>query len=222
MDQNIAMKKNRNENQGQNNNTKFQTEFIVQNNQPDNKPQDAFEDQNYNNAQHIINQHHIEEDLELKRNINNEMLKMRNNIFDQQNQVLKQINDLKAETQNSNMQRFEALKEISALKEELAKQRSDEELRKKYVYDVLIDNSSKVSNVYGNTQLPNLDKNEYKLELPKNYANAMNEQMYEEAARFPNRIPKVPRLDDLDNTNGKFKVSSKFIDIDTHNVIEVI
>lgn len=133
--------------------------------------------------------------------------------------VLKQINDLKSETQSANLQRYEALKEISSLKEELAKQRIDEELRRKYVYDVLVDNNNKVTSVYTNSKLPDINENEYKLELPKNHAKNVKSMMYDDTIKYPNRVPKLPNLDEI--KDDELRVSSKFIDIDTHNVVEV-
>jgi hypothetical protein len=160
-----------------------------------------------------------EEDTNIRINLNNELLKLRQNIAEQQNQLLGQINDLKVETQNANVQRYEALKEISNLKEELAKQRVDEELRQKYVYDVLVDKNTSVNNIYSHTKLPEVNKNEYQLELPKNHVKNIKSLYYDDTIKYPNRIPKIPALDEL--KENEFKVSSKFIDIDTYKVIEV-
>ncbi len=74
-----------------------------------------------------------DEELEIRKNLNNEILNLRSNMLDQQNTLLKQINDLKIETQNANNQRYEVLKEFNTLKEEISKQRIDEEMRRKYV-----------------------------------------------------------------------------------------
>jgi hypothetical protein len=159
-----------------------------------------------------------EEDTNLRISLNNELMKLRQNITEQQNQLLGQINDLKTETQNANLQRYEALKEISHLKEELAKQRADEELRQKYVYDVMVDNSNNVNKVYSHTKLPAVN-DEYTLELPKNHTKNLKSLYYDDSIKHPNRVPKVPNLDEL--KENEFKVSSKFIDIDTYNVVEV-
>ena len=165
----------------------------------------------------INNQYINQEDLQLRLNLNNEIIQLRNHIIDQQNQLLAQINDLKAETQNANLQRYEALKEISYLKEELAKQRVDEELRKKYVYDVLVDNNSKVNNIYSHTKLPEINEREYGMELPK--TNTIKNMMYEDSVRHPNRVPKIPKYDEL--RENELKVTSKFIDVDNYNVTDV-
>jgi hypothetical protein len=160
-----------------------------------------------------------EEDVNLRISLNNELTKLRSSLVDQQNQLVNQINDLKAETQNANLQRYEALKEISQLKEELAKQRADEELRKKYVYDVLVDNNTNVNQIYTHTRLPNVNENELRMELPRNHAKNVKSLYYDDSIKHPNRVPKVPNLDEL--RENEFKVDSKFIDIDTYKVIDV-
>jgi hypothetical protein len=118
---------------------------------------------------------------------------------------------LKQETQNANAQRFEALKEIEKLKDELSKQKHDEELRRKYVYDVIADEHSK-TNVFTETHLPDVQIEKVVLPL-QNEKNIY----YDERLRHPNRIIPVPKLTEL-NENG-MKTDSKFIDLDTHNVI---
>jgi hypothetical protein len=161
-----------------------------------------------------------QEDIELRHNINNEILNLRNGIVEQQTLLLKQINDLKTETQSANLQRYEVLKEFSTLKEEISKQRVDEEMRRKYVYDVLVDNNSKVSNLYGNTKLPDLNPDDFKMEfpLPRNHKKNYKNMYYDETIKNPNRVKEIPRLDSINK--GEMKASSKFIDVDSHNVVE--
>jgi hypothetical protein len=173
----------------------------------------------HNIAQHNINNMY-NQDYELRQNLNNEILKLRTNFIDQQNTVIKQINDLKTETQNANLQRYEALKEISLLKDELSKQRVDEELRRKYVYDIMVDNTNKTNAVYSNSKLPDLNPDDFKMELPlkKNHMKNIHEYTYEDSIKYPNRPIPVPRLDEL--KENEFRVSSKFIDIDTHKVYD--
>jgi len=152
--------------------------------------------------------------------IENELLKLRTNLMDQQNELLRQINDLKMDAQKQNIERYEALQEINTLKEELSKNRVDEEVRKKYVYDVIVDNNNKVNEIYTSTRLPPIDENNMKVDLLNPINKKLNNQMYDNHLKYPNRIQKVPDLNEL---NDKYlKAESKFIDIDTYHVHNVI
>ena len=168
----------------------------------------------------IVEQTEEKNDDQIKRNVENEISKLRNNLLDQQNEMLKQINELKAETQNANLQRYDALREISQLKEELANQRQDEDLRRKYVYDVLVDNSSKINHVYSSSKISNYDYfpiDEPKQKKKKN--NNLDKMIFkEEIIKYPNRIPNLPDLDEAQDIN--LAAESKFIDVDTHFVMD--
>jgi hypothetical protein len=143
--------------------------------------------------------------------LNNEILKLREQMKDQQNDLFNQIQFLKQETQNANQQRFEALKEIDKLKDELSKQRADENLRRKYVYDVVVNDARNTNNVIQETHLPGQEKPEIFLPVPSE-----KDIYYDEKIRHPNRIIPVPKLTEL-NEHG-VKTDSKFIDIETHNI----
>ena len=153
-----------------------------------------------------------QKEMESKMQLNNEIMKLREQMKDQQNDLFHQIAYLKQETQNANQQRFEALKEIDKLKEELSKQRMDENLRRKYVYDVVVNEARDTNNKVQESHLPKNDKP--KVVLP---VDSEKDLFYEEKIRHPNRIIPVPKLVEL-NENG-VKTDSKFIDIDTHNLI---
>ena len=153
-----------------------------------------------------------QKEMESKMQLNNEIMKLREQMKDQQNDLFHQIAYLKQETQNANQQRFEALKEIDKLKEELSKQRMDENLRRKYVYDVVVNEARDTNNIVQESHLPKNDK--AKVVLP---VDSEKDLFYEEKIRHPNRIIPVPKLVEL-NENG-VKTDSKFIDIDTHNLI---
>ena len=56
-----------------------------------------------------------QKEVESKMQLNNEIMKLREQMKDQQNDLFNQIAFLKQETQNANQQRFEALKEIDKL-----------------------------------------------------------------------------------------------------------
>ena len=153
-----------------------------------------------------------QKEIESKMQLNNEILKLREQMKDQQNDLFNQIAFLKQETQNANQQRFEALKEIDKLKDELSKQRADEILRRKYVYDVVVNEAKDANNIVQESHLP-------KNEKPKVVLPVDNEKdiYYEEKIRHPNRVIPIPKLTEL-NENG-VKTDSKFIDIDTHNLV---
>jgi hypothetical protein len=152
-----------------------------------------------------------QKEMESKMQLNNEILKLREQMKDQQNDLFNQIQFLKQETQSANMQRFEALKEIEQLKEELSKQRADENLRRKYVYDVIVNDANSLNNVIKETHLPGNEKPEIILPV-----HSEKELYYDEKIRHPNRIIPVPKLTEL-HENG-VKTDSKFIDMDTHNI----
>ena len=152
-----------------------------------------------------------QKELESKMQLNNEILKLREQMKDQQNDLFHQIQFLKQETQNANAQRFEALKEIEKLKDELSKQRADENLRRKYVYDVVVNDAKTANNIIQETHLPGQEKPEIILPVPSE-----KDLYYDEKIRHPNRIIPVPKLTEL-NEHG-VKTDSKFIDMETHNI----
>ncbi len=152
-----------------------------------------------------------QKEMESKMQLNNEILKLREQMKDQQNDLFNQIQFLKQETQNANQQRFDALKEIEILKGELSKQRADEDLRRKYVYDVVVNDARTSNNIIQETHLPGQEKPQIVLPVPTE-----KEIYYDEQIRHPNRIIPVPKLTEL-NEHG-VKTDSKFIDMETHNI----
>ena len=168
--------------------------------------------ENNNNA---IDQEAIDKinqkEMESKMQLNNEILKLREQMKDQQNDLFSQIAFLKQETQSANQQRFQALKEIEKLKDELSKQRADENLRRKYVYDVVVNDANSTNNVIQETHLPGQEKPEIVLPVKSE-----KDLYYDEKIRHPNRIIPVPKLTEL--YEHGVKTDSKFIDIDTHNI----
>ena len=80
-------------------------------------------------------------EIESRFKLNNELIQLRQQMQEQQNELYNQINVLKEQTHNANMERFEALKEIEKLKDEISNQRKEEELRKQYVREVLNNNN---------------------------------------------------------------------------------
>ena len=149
--------------------------------------------------------------MESKMKLNNEILQLRDQMKDQQNDLFNQIQFLKQETQAANMQRFEALKEIEKLKDELSKQRQDENLRRKYVYDVIVNDANGLNNVIQETHLPGNEKPEIILPV-----HSEKDLYYDEKIRHPNRIIPVPKLTELHEKG--VKTDSKFVDMETHNI----
>ena len=178
-----------------------------QNNSNINKKSEINENMTEEEAINKIQQKEMESKLQL----NNELLKLREQMRNQQNDLFNQISVLKQETQNANQQRFEALKEIEKLKDELSKQRSDENLRRKYVYDVVVNDAKNTNNLIQETHLPGEEKPQVILPVQTE-----KDIYYEEMIRHPNRIIPVPKLIEL-NEHG-VKTESKFIDMDTHNI----
>ena len=71
-----------------------------------------------------------------------------------QNDLFSQIAFFKQEIQSANQQRFQALKEIEKLKDELYKQRAYENLWRKYIYDVVVNDANSTNNIIQKTHFP--------------------------------------------------------------------
>ncbi|MCQ2820047.1 MAG: hypothetical protein MJ252_22500 [archaeon] len=154
-----------------------------------------------------------QQEIESRMALNNEILKLREQMEDQKNNLFSQISQLTKETQDANNQRFEALKEIEVLKDELSKQRADEELRRKYVYDVIRNDNSQLGYLGSQSHLP--DQPTEKVILPLKNPKDM---YYDEKIRHPNRIIPIPKLTELDE--NQLKHQSKFIDMETRDVMD--
>ena len=199
----LIQEKNRNNNKSEFNNLRGQKRILKSNVQTDDNS-NIIEKEAFDRIQ--------EKEMESKMQLNNEIMKLREQMKDQQNDLFNQIAFLKQETQNANQQRFEALKEIDKLKDELSKQRNDEILRRKYVYDVVVNEAKDVNNIVQESHLPKNDKPNVVLPV-----DSEKDIYYEERIRHPNRIIPIPKLTEL-NEHG-VKTDSKFIDIDTHNLV---
>ena len=150
-----------------------------------------------------------QKEMESKMQLNNEILKLREQMKDQQNDLFNQIQYLKQETQNANQQRFEALKEIEKLKNELSKQRADESIKRKYVYDII---ANDIGNNIPQANMSN-EGNQTDFIPPR----SQKDLAYDRDVRRPNRIVPVPKLTKI-NEHG-VRTDSKFIDMETHNII---
>ena len=119
-----------------------------------------------------------QKELDSKYELNNEIIKLRQQMQDQQNDLYNQINFLKEQTHKANIERFEALKEVEKLKDEIVKQKNEEEMRKNYVKKVINDNIN-YEDEYNNNH-PEFEKDldkrlndkiDYNLNLGESYYN---------------------------------------------------
>jgi len=194
--------------------------FVPQNQQPEN--QNNYQNNNYYNNQN--NDYNYPPNIDLSKQndpmIEQELLNIRATLMEQQNELLRQVNELKSQTQLHNKERYEALNELNNLKEELSKNRADEEVRKKFVYDVVVENNNKVNEIYKTTKLPQIIEDELKVDLMNPSNKKINSQLYDDAIKYPNRIPVIPDLNELND--NRLDTESKFIDLDDHGVHNVI
>ena len=131
-----------------------------------------------------------QQENETRVQLNDEIAKLKDQMQQQQMSLFNQINLLRKETEDANKQRFEALREIEKLKDELVKQRTEEDLRRKYVYDVI-----------GGE--------------PKGDEDNLLESS--STLKRPPVILPVPNPDEM--KEGKIKSDSSYIDLDTHNLV---
>ena len=131
-----------------------------------------------------------QQENETRVQLNDEIAKLKEQMQQQQMSLFNQINLLRKETEDANKQRFEALREIEKLKDELVKQRTEEDLRRKYVYDVI-----------GGE--------------PKGDEDNLLEGS--STLKRPPVILPVPNPDEM--KEGKIKSDSSYIDLDTHNLV---
>ena len=212
----------KNKNQQLQNKVRNENNVLIMERNKNNPPQEEFHNikvvrggRSVNNDNNLTDQEALDrvnqKEMESKMQLNNEILKLREQMKDQQNDLFNQIQFLKQETQSANQQRFEALKEIEQLKDELSKQRADENLRRKYVYDVVVNETRNMNNIIQESHLPAKEKPDILLPV-----HSEKDIYYDEKIRHPNRIIPVPKLTEL-NEHG-VKTDSKYIDMETHNI----
>lgn len=98
------------------------------------------------------NEQMLREKIENK--LSQEIEKLKNTFIENQNNLLNRIEELKADSSNSSQQNTETLKELGKLKEELEHMRKNEELRRKYLYDVMLDKTLKYNEIERATKFP--------------------------------------------------------------------
>lgn len=158
-------------------------------------------------------------DERIKKELNEQIIRLRNQINEQQQQVINQIIDLKAETQQANLQRYDALREIAYLKEEIGKNRIEDELRRKYVYDVMVGSGSSGTGMTYESKkeevLPIYNK-ERGLNLSKLKENDMRNMYYDDHIRKPQENLKAPIK--IVDDEVELRCKSDYIDVNSHRL----
>ena len=134
-------------------------------------------------------------DMESRLHLNNELVKLRDAIQEQELGLTKEIKLIKQETENANKDRNEALKKIEGLKNDLSVQRLEDEMRRKNVYDVII-----------NENYPVYDFNDRKMDFYNNKDNLITKKLNE---KFEGGFKTNSKLQTFgnyfDNDDYKFK-----------------
>ena len=85
-------------------------------------------------------------DLQSRLNLSNELEKLRKAINEETLSLSREINYLKNETEIANKDRKKTLQKIDLLKENLSRQKIEDEIRKKHVYDIIINENYPIYN----------------------------------------------------------------------------
>jgi hypothetical protein len=100
---------------------------------------------------------------QIQSSIENELMKIKNEMNHQQNELKSTLVQLKNETLLANEQRYEAQKELERIKEEMRKRNLEEEIRQREIFQAIV--SPNLQPGYQPTRLPPLQP--AKLELPR-------------------------------------------------------
>lgn len=218
----------------------FNANNINQN--PSNNPynQNPFNNNNNQNPFNINNNQNIESERDaLSKKIAEEIQLLKNTFIENQNNLLKRMEELKIETTTANQQNTETVKELTNLKQELENIRKDEEYRRKHVYDVLLDKTLKYNEIIKSTRLPPAEESEFIGENDSNWFNERDKKNFSDDARsvvvseYADNLKRdLMRGYDLLNrtrlsglhgrTNYQMNATSKFIDMQTKEVYQVI
>lgn len=172
----------------------------------------------------------------LTKKISEEIQLLKNTFLDNQNNLLKRIEELKVESTTANQQNTETVKELTNLKQELENIRKDEEYRRKYVYDVLLDKTLKYNDIIKATKLPPgeefsyIDENNKRKLNDNTDANSLNnfdnisnyaENLKRDLMRGYNMLNKTRMTSMYGRTNYQMNATTKFIDMQTKEVYKV-
>ncbi len=134
-------------------------------------------------------------DMESRLHLNNELSKLRDAIQEQELGLTKEIKLIQQETENANKDRNEALKKIEGLKNDLSVQRMEDEIRRKHVYDIII-----------NENYPVYDFNDRNMDFYNNKDNLITKKLNE---KFEGGFKTHSKLQTFgnyfDNDDYKFK-----------------
>lgn len=197
----------------------------------------AFNNQNPNNNMMNNNQNAEMERDALSKKIAEEIQLLKNTFIDNQNNLLRRIEELKIESTTANQQNSETVKELTKLKEELENIRKDEEFRRKHVYDVLLDKSLKYNEIMKSTRLPPGDDFEFLKEEDKDGFNnersdaqslshndnvsVYAKNLKRDLMRGYNMLNRTRMTSLFGRTNNEMNATTKFIDMQTKEVYKV-
>jgi len=176
----------------------------------------------------------------LSKKIAEEIQLLKNTFSDNQNNLLKRIDELKVESSAANQKNSETVKELGKLKQTLESIRKDEEYRRKHVYDVLLDKTLKYNDIIKATRLPPGEDFNYLMENNSNRngfnfneqsdVNSFNnndnvsnyaENLKRDLMRGYNMLNKTRMTSLYGKTNYEMNGTTKFIDLQTKEVYKV-
>jgi hypothetical protein len=91
------------------------------------------------NTNSQFNQPQNKQDQESLFRIGEEIKELKNSFLNNHNNILKRIDEMKIESSDANKINTDALRELANLKKELENIRKDEEIRRKYIYDIIFE-----------------------------------------------------------------------------------
>jgi len=210
-------------------------QFNPYNNPYNQHPYNNNQNENHNNLNTINKNQNQELEREaLTKKISEEIQLLKNTFLDNQNNLLRRIEELKVESTTANQQNSETVKQLTSLKHELENIRKDEEYRRKHVYDVLLDKTLKYNEIMKSTRLPpEAVDNEFLPEFDKNGFNDANsvtniDNVSEYAVNLKHDLMRGynllnrTRMSGLQGrTNYEMNATTKFIDMQTKEVYKV-
>lgn len=152
------------------------------------------------------------------RYVDNEMQKMRRELIDSQKELVTQVEGLKVMNQEANLQRYDALREIAKLKEDLEEQRKEEANRRKYMYDLLVDRNKKMDAIERSIKIPSInDLGENFMEIPRNQQTGSGFVIHEHGGVIPHLQAKKAEFTDF----GSLRSNSTYLKLNERGYNEV-
>ena len=147
-------------------------------------------------------------DLQSRLNLSNELEKLRKAINEETLSLSREINYLKNETEIANKDRKKALQKIDLLKEDLSRQKIEDEIRKKHVYDIIINENYPIYNY-------NQRKTFFDFQ-PENLINKKANQKFEGGFITNSRLMNYE--ENINDNEKKFKYNIKDEDVVLNNI----